>query len=98
MNNKLELTISLSLLLLLCTSCMFKMTDLRTDTAKSKQDHAKARQLLQEMGTAHGIEAWQGLETYEVSFEDEFYGFMGKQGNPFEESKTSMRLRYIPNS
>ena len=98
MNSKLKITLSLSLLILLCSSCMFKMADLRTETAKTSQDEAKARQLLQEMAMAHGTEGWDSIETYEVSFEDEFYGFVGKQGNPFKEDKTSIRLRYIPNS
>lgn len=97
-NKKLNILTSFLILVLFCSSCMFKTADLRTATAKTSQEETKARQLLQEMGRAHGMDAWQEIETYEVSFEDEFYGFIGKQGNPFEEDKTSMRLRYIPNS
>jgi len=95
---KLKTSIQILLLALLCSSCVFKIADLRTETAKTSQEEAKARQLLQEMGVAHGIARWSEVETYEVNFEDEFFGFMGKQGNPFEESKTNLKLQYIPNS
>ncbi|MEL6941363.1 MAG: hypothetical protein AAFO82_01740 [Bacteroidota bacterium] len=82
----------------LSSSCIFKTADIRTTVAKNTQDETKARQLLQEMAIAHGLNAWNDVETYEVSFEDEFFGFIGKQGNPFKQDKTAMKIQYISNS
>lgn len=76
----------------------FGTADLRTETAKSNPNPAKAKQLLQEMGEAHGIQYWDQLATYQVTFEDEFYGLMGWYGKPFSDYNTRFELQYIPES
>ena len=82
----------------LFSSCInvFKLTDLRTEHSKIHSDATKARQLLADMGKAHKIANWKKIGTYEVLFEDEFYGFWGKQGSPYKEEKMEFALRYIP--
>ena len=76
----------------------FGTSDLRTDTAENNSNPEKAAQLLAQMAKAHQIEAWDSIESYEVIFEDEFYGFMGATGNPFAENKAKFRLQYLSNS
>lgn len=48
------------------------------------------------MGVAHGITNWDSIQTYNVIFEDEFYGFTGKQAHPFKEQEMKFSLNYIP--
>ena len=93
MRAKSKILLGLSFLMLIgVTSC--KTTDLRTPTSIEQNDATKARQLLAEMGKAHGIEKWNAVKTYNVAFEDEFYGFMGKSSNPFKDPKVSFKLQY----
>jgi len=81
------------------TSCrlkVFKVADLRPEESRElKLDSIKGSQLLQQMAVAHGIETWKTVATYTIGFEDEFYGFMGKQANPFDTDKISFTLNYI---
>ncbi len=83
-------------LLLSLTGC--KLADLRTDSVKNNLMELKGRTLLQKMGVAHGIAQWKNIETYSVKFSEEFYGRIGKSGNPFPEQKTTFLLQYITNS
>jgi len=48
------------------------------------------------MGKAHQIDKWNDIETYNVIFEDEFYGFLGKRSHGFQEQKITFSLNYIP--
>ena len=75
-----------------------KVADLRTERAMQNQGADKAKALLKEMALAHGSRAWQSIETYSIDFEDEFYGFIGKNGHPFKDNKLSAKLDYIPYS
>jgi hypothetical protein len=75
---------------------VFKLSDLRSDNLLDNNEEAKARQLMTEMGIAHGIDKWKDITTYTVNFGEEFYGFIGKQGNPFKNKSTSLSLSYIP--
>ncbi|MEL6254556.1 MAG: hypothetical protein AAFR87_21280 [Bacteroidota bacterium] len=79
-------------------SLFFGTSDLRSETAKAGKDASKASQLLQEMARAHGVENWDGINSYQVRFEDEFLTFVGKSGSPFKQDKTEMLLSYIPGS
>ena len=74
----------------------FKLSDLRTEGYSYPNNTDKARQLLADMGQAHRIDLWDNLETYRVTFGDEFYGFMGKQAHPFKEQNMEFELTYIP--
>lgn len=75
---------------------IFKLSDLRSDNLLANNEEAKAKQLLTEMGIAHGIDKWKDISTYTVNFGDEFYGFIGQQGNPFKNKTISLALSYIP--
>ncbi|PHR21044.1 MAG: hypothetical protein COA38_19015 [Fluviicola sp.] len=75
---------------------VFKLADLRTDKENSNSNPEKAQQLMEEMGIAHGISNWDSIQTYHVTFEDEFYGFIGKQAHPYKEQKFSLSLNYAP--
>lgn len=88
--------ILLTLLFVLGCINFFKLSDLRSSDYQFPNDTAKAKQLLEEMAVAHKINMWDSIETYNVTFEEEFYGFLGKQGNPFKEQKMKFSLSYIP--
>jgi hypothetical protein len=78
-----------------CVSFL-KLSDLQLDGYKFPNNPDKAKLLLKEMGIAHQIHMWDSIETYNVIFEDEFYGFFGKQSHPFKEQKMTFSLNYIP--
>ena len=78
-------------------SCMMlKTADLRNGLSVEENSETKARGLLEEMAKAHNVEAWKALETYNVIFRDEFYGFIGKSGSPYKQMNTRFSLNYIP--
>ncbi len=82
------------------SSCVnvFSLSDLRTEALKENKgsNPNKAKQLLSEMGKAHGIEYWNTIDTYNITFKEEFYGFLGKFSHPFKESDLTFSLSYIP--
>lgn len=86
----------LSVLFLYGCVSFLKLSDLQLDEYKFPNNPNKAKLLLQEMGIAHQIHMWDSIETYNVIFEDEFYGFLGKQSHPFKEQKMTFSLNYIP--
>jgi len=86
--------LSLIIIIGLFFSC--KLTDLRPKGYTYPSDIEKAKQLLQAMGKAHQIDKWNDIETYNVIFEDEFYGFLGKRSHGFQEQKITFSLNYIP--
>jgi len=69
---------------------------LRPEGYEYARDIDKAKQLIEEMGKAHLIENWNNMETYNVIFEGEFYGFLGKRSHPFKEQKIELSLNFIP--
>ena len=73
-----------------------KLTDLRPEGYSYPNDIEKAKHLLEAMGKAHQIDKWNDIETYNVAFEDEFYGFLGKRTHAFQEQKIKLSLNYIP--
>ncbi len=92
--------LSIVLATILLSSCLnvFKLSDLTTELNVENNSEVKAKQLMTEMGIAHGIENWKDIKTYTVNFGEEFYGFIGQQGNPFKSKSTSLALSYIPNT
>lgn len=78
--------------LLLLASC----ADLRTKSSKKNPETEKARTLMHAMALAHGTENWSKMQAYEVDFEETFFGKLGERSNPFPETKTTLKLRYIP--
>jgi len=92
---KLVLFLAIPILISGCIN-IFKLSDLKLENANYPNSKTKAKLLLEDMGKAHGIHVWDSIETYNVTFGDEFYGFIGKQGNPFKEPKMKLSLSYIP--
>lgn len=92
---KLSFFLSISLLISGCIN-VFKLSNLKPESATYSDSHLKARKLLTEMGKVHGISVWDSIDTYNVTFGEEFYGFLGKQGNPFAEQNMTLSLSYIP--
>ncbi|WP_424001361.1 hypothetical protein [Maribacter sp. IgM3_T14_3] len=86
----------LSLITLFGFFLFFYLTDLRPDGYKYPNDIAKAKNLLEAMGKEHQIDNWNTIETYNVIFEDEFYGFLGRKTHSFPEQKIEFSLNYIP--
>lgn len=87
-------------LVLLFSGCVnfFGKADLRTAQAKSTIQTEKAHKLLALMSEAHGVAKWDEVETYQVTFEDEFYGFLGKKSHPYGQANNKFQLNYIPNT
>ncbi|MDW3196760.1 MAG: hypothetical protein R8G66_30570 [Cytophagales bacterium] len=74
----------------------FTLSDLRARYNLPADDPEKVQSLLASMANAHQTQLWENLETYEVSFSEEFYGFIGKVGNPFSDDQTTLSLKYLP--
>ncbi len=91
----LSLFLSITLLISGCVS-IFSLSDLKPKDLEYPDSHVTAKKLLADMGKAHGIEVWDTIETYTAKFGDEFYGFFGKQGNPFKEQTMKFSLSFIP--
>ena len=88
----------LSVALLSMQGCInvLKLSDLQLEGYEYPLNPDKGRQLLSEMGVAHQIHVWDSVDTYNATFEDEFYGFLGKQSHPFPEQQMTFSLDYIP--
>ena len=52
--------------------------------------------MLQKMYEAHALHQWDSIETYSVHLTDEFYGLIGKFGNPFPNNKADFEFQAIP--
>ncbi|WP_025739910.1 hypothetical protein [Aquimarina pacifica] len=74
----------------------FSLSNLKPENTSFPDSYNKAKIVLTEMGEAHGIQFWDSIQTYNVIYEDEFYGFLGKQSHPFQEQKVKFSLNYIP--
>lgn len=74
----------------------FRLSDLQSEGYQFPNNIDRAKRLLHEMGVAHKIHMWDSIETYNVIFEDEFYGFLGKKSSAFKEQKMKFSLNYIP--
>ena len=38
------------------------------------------------------------METYEIQMHDQFFGLVGKSGNPYPKNEAHLTLQYIPNT
>lgn len=82
-------------------SCLLfgcKIADLRTPAVNENIDDSKGRVILKAAAQAHGVSNWEKYATYEVDFNDQFFGFVGKNGNPFPNNEANLKLQYIPNT
>ena len=75
---------------------VLKISDLQDEGYSYPNNTQKARSLLREMATAHQVHRWDSIDTYNVIFEDEFYGFFGKQMHAFKEQEMQFSINYIP--
>ncbi|HAA16846.1 MAG TPA: hypothetical protein DCE41_36095 [Cytophagales bacterium] len=89
---KASLPLFLSILLL--GSC--KLADLQTDASQRNAQPEQAREWLERMAEAHGIDVLQSLDTYTVSMEDEFFGMMGGAISPYGDKLGKFTADYIP--
>ncbi len=74
----------------------FTLSDLRSRYSVPVNDPNKVKELLAAMAEAHQTHLWNDLNSYEAAFSEEFYGFIGKIGNPFSEDHTLLSLKYLP--
>ena len=95
-NNLLSSVLIISLTTILVSSC--RLLDLNAAHPISEPNETKAKNLMKEMALSHGIEEWNNISTYQIKLDDEFYGFVGKQGSPYKEGKTRISLNYVPNT
>ena len=72
------------------------ITDLRTELVKTQPDEARGRALLDSAWKAYGGTAWDSLESYSYLLHDHFYGFVGKQGNPYPGDTAWMQCAFLP--
>ena len=97
MNKSIKIILMLMAVLLVygCVN-VFKLSDLRSSEYTFPNNIEKAKLLLKEMGVAHKIHMWDSIDTYNVIFEDEFYGLLGKVSNSFKEPMMTFSMNYIP--
>lgn len=74
----------------------FTLADIRPENYSYPTNVEKAKGLLKEMAVAHRTHLWDSIQTYSVNFEDEFFGFVGKQAHPFAEQNMKFKFRYTP--
>lgn len=94
MKNRGVQLVSLVLLILLVQSC--RLVDIRTTEVKESYNPEKGIDILNEMSKTHGLEQWDSIKNYSLHIDDEFYGLMGKMGNPFPNNKAEFDFSLIP--
>ena len=82
------------LLFLAIISC--KTVDIRTTEVKTNFNAQLGEEVLKKMREAHSLHKWDSIETYSFHLTDEFYGLMGKFGNPFPNNKADFEFQAIP--
>jgi len=75
-----------------------KLADIRTTEVKESFDSKKGLDILNQMSKAHSLEKWDSISLYSLHLKDEFYGLMGKFGNPFPNNVGEFDLSLIPNT
>ena len=72
--------------------------DIRPESVLQELEPDRGQALLDSMYLAHGGPLWENISTYEVDFEDDFLGTIGKMSHPYKSPNARMRLQYIPQS
>lgn len=84
-------------LLFLCISLIgCKASDLRTPEVIAQIEEEKGKQLMDEVAEAHYISVWQQVETYSFRLKDDYFGIIGKLGNPYPQNQADLQLAFIP--
>jgi len=90
------------LTIILMMSLLFQacLSDIRTDYVKkdgtATSNLKKGKTLLQNIHAGQNPTAWEDIEVYELTLEDEFFGLQGSLAKPFPEKKVSMQAVYAP--
>ena len=73
-----------------------KAVDIRTQEVKTAFDQQRGKKVLLQMSEAHALNEWSKVQTYSFDMKDEFYGIMGKLGNPFPRNTADFEFQAIP--
>jgi len=87
-------TLTFFLIIITVISC--RIVDIRTIEVKENYDYNKGMKILSEMSKAHSLKTWDTINTYSVHVTDEFFGLLGKFGNPFPNNKAAFDFTLIP--
>ena len=85
--------------LMLLTAISFqscRLVDIRTVEVKENYDSKKGLEILNEMSEAHALDKWDSISLYSLHIKDEFYGLMGKLGNPFPNNIGQFDFYLVP--
>ena len=78
------------------------MSDIRTEAAKSSGTTEinlnKGKDLLENIHPGQSPAAWEGIEVYELTLVDEFFGLMGNIASPFPDNRMTAQAVYAPGS
>jgi len=78
------------------------LSDIRTEMAKSSGTTEinlnKGKEILANIHPGQSAAAWAGIEVYELTLEDEFFGLLGSIAKPFPDKKMSAQAIYAPDS
>ncbi len=100
--NSLIRNLSYLLFCLFAISFQSCLSDIRTDVAKSSGaaeiNLNKGKDLLANIHTGQSPAAWEGIEVYELTLGDEFFGLMGSIASPFPDKKMTAQAMYAPGS
>ncbi len=100
--NSLTRNLSYLLFCLFVISLQSCLSDIRTDAAKSSGTAEinlnKGKELLANIHPEQSPAAWEGIEVYELTLGDEFFGLMGSIASPFPGKKMTAQAVYAPGS
>jgi len=95
-------TYHLLLLCLVIVSSQACLPDIRTEAVKTggtaEINLNKGKDLLSNIHEGQRPSAWDGIEMYELTLTDEFFGLVGGIASPFPGKKRSAQAMYAPNS
>jgi len=92
----------LAVLLLFMSICFSScLSDLRPKDYRSSEKytdeaHKKGVEILKRYAEVSGQEKWNTINSYQIYFNDDFYGLLGKYGQPFKNKKNQFKLDYYP--
>ncbi len=89
-------------LLTICFLLQSCIADMRTRMIKnegiSKNNEIKGKAILQKTWEKHGFSKLAKYQTYTLTANDTWKGFMGKIGKPWPEAKSELKLKYAINT
>ncbi len=84
------------LMVILLTSCLadLRPKNLRSEADYTEEMHVKGVEVLDKYARVSGQEKWDQVISYQVYFNDDFYGLTGKYAHPFGQKKNQFKLAY----